>query len=353
MLAKIVSQCFPASSTRNSRVEALRIGAILMICGMHVLGSYFQTTNPANREFIVLWNAVGNAGVSVFVLISGFYGIRFRLERLVQFWLLIWTFSMLLLLCQAALGTESITAQTLRNAVFPIASRRWWFVTAYFLLFCLSPALNVAAERLGKVRYGKLVALLMLFLVVAPTLTFADPTGDKGKGTLYVVFLYMAGRYYGLYGFPRLVREHAWLLLIGSAVLIFVGNSLISLRNHSVALDLCLDTNLLIFIEASCIVYLAQRGTCVVRWVNALAGFVFPLYLFHGLLLPYWNMEADSAALPLYVLGKLLMLLAVCVVVEVLRRLLLGGITARLGEHIVSGYRQVEKRIHDYSRFSS
>lgn len=340
MFKRFVTICFPASTTRNSRVETLRIVAILMICGMHILGAYFETKNPLNREFILFWNTIGNTGVSIFVLISGLYGIRFRLERLLNFWFLIWIYSLLLLLATAILGSENITAEALRNALFPVTSRRWWFATSYFLLFCLSPILNVAAERLGKERLGKFMALLLLLLVIVPTLTFTDPTGDNGKGTLYVIFLYLVGRYFGLYGFPTFLKEHAWLLLFASVTLIFIGGSFFSIIKNKLILDLCQDNDLLIFIEAITIVYIAQRGMSVTKWVNALAGYVFPLYLLHALFLPYWNVKPDNCYMPLYVMGKLLFVMVICVVVEMLRRLLIDKWTKLFSQHVVRTYRQ-------------
>ena len=328
-MVSILSRCFHASRTRNSRVEALRLVAILLIVGMHILSSYFETANAANRQFILFWNTIGNAGVSIFVLISGLYGIRFRAELLISFWLLIWTYSLLVLLCQVLFSAEPLTGEALRNALFPIASKRWWFVTSYFLLFILSPVLNGAAEKLGQARFAKVLVLLLFVLVVVPTISLTDPTGDNGKGTIYLIFLYMIGRYCGLYGFPRFIRDHALLLFFTSVVLIFVGNNLISLHKGRLNLYLCHDNSLLILLEALCVVYIAQRKNKVLFPVNVAATFVFPLYLFHGVLLPYGDIGVNSSSLPLYFGVKLFVIFASCVVVEIARRLLLGRLTEK------------------------
>lgn len=68
---------------RNSSIELLRIISMLMIISMHVLGvHYMEPSKLVDREFVLFINSFCNAGVTIFVLISGFYGIRFKMDRL-------------------------------------------------------------------------------------------------------------------------------------------------------------------------------------------------------------------------------------------------------------------------------
>ena len=56
--------------------------AIFLIATMHAMGQVFDTTSLINRELIVFINSFANTGVSLFILISGYFGIKFKKERL-------------------------------------------------------------------------------------------------------------------------------------------------------------------------------------------------------------------------------------------------------------------------------
>ena len=73
------------SKERLSNIELLRLLAILFIVMMHAAGLLIGTDHLPNRIVLTAINAVGNMGVTVFILISGYFGIHFRWSRL-------WTF---------------------------------------------------------------------------------------------------------------------------------------------------------------------------------------------------------------------------------------------------------------------
>ena len=66
------------AATRHSGLECLRIISIILIVSMHILGNTFHTSNWLNKEFILFINTLGNTGVTLFILISGYFGIRFQ-----------------------------------------------------------------------------------------------------------------------------------------------------------------------------------------------------------------------------------------------------------------------------------
>lgn len=68
---------------RNSSIELLRILSIFLIIMMHV-GSLICYTNASmmNKIWLGAINAIGNCGVSCFILISGYYGVRFSKKNL-------------------------------------------------------------------------------------------------------------------------------------------------------------------------------------------------------------------------------------------------------------------------------
>ena len=71
--------------TRNSNLEMLRILAIVMILYIHAFGliSGMGYTN-FGREITVLANCICNIGVSCFILISGYFSIRFDWDKIIR-----------------------------------------------------------------------------------------------------------------------------------------------------------------------------------------------------------------------------------------------------------------------------
>lgn len=67
------------SNSRNSSIELLRLLAIFGIVVMHVNGSVLNGGNGGlclNSVWLQLENSIFNCGVTIFILISGYYGIR-------------------------------------------------------------------------------------------------------------------------------------------------------------------------------------------------------------------------------------------------------------------------------------
>ena len=71
---------------RNSSIELLRVLAILMIISMHLMGKWWTTSSVVNRELIIFLNSFFNTGNSLFILISGYYRVNFKLEKMVHLW---------------------------------------------------------------------------------------------------------------------------------------------------------------------------------------------------------------------------------------------------------------------------
>lgn len=81
------------AATRHSGLECLRIISIILIVSMHILGNTFHTSNWLNKEFILFINTLGNTGVTLFILISGYFGIRFNTHKFFKMLVVVWFYS--------------------------------------------------------------------------------------------------------------------------------------------------------------------------------------------------------------------------------------------------------------------
>ena len=72
------------SETRSSNFECLRILAIILILIMHSYAQANCKENLFNLFVGYVISAIGNIGVSCFVLLSGYFGVKFKMQRFIQ-----------------------------------------------------------------------------------------------------------------------------------------------------------------------------------------------------------------------------------------------------------------------------
>ena len=95
---------------RNSTIELLRILCILMIVFMHLVGIWWDyCDNLFDKEFVIFVNSLCNCAVTIFMLISGYYGIRFNLRKIVQFEMMVIFYSILFIFMQMYYNVNSNT----------------------------------------------------------------------------------------------------------------------------------------------------------------------------------------------------------------------------------------------------
>ena len=71
------------ANRRNSSRKQLKIVAILLIVMMHSAGYGIASADTGTRIGVIAINSVGNMGVTIFILISGYFGIHFRPSKLI------------------------------------------------------------------------------------------------------------------------------------------------------------------------------------------------------------------------------------------------------------------------------
>lgn len=81
--------------TRNSNIELLRIISMMMIMVLHFLGHSKNVWEGGVSADMLLWNlneSICISAIAIFVLISGYFGIRFTFRKLLRLYLqcLIW-----------------------------------------------------------------------------------------------------------------------------------------------------------------------------------------------------------------------------------------------------------------------
>lgn len=208
------------SGARMLNLDLLRCLAMMMIIVLHYLGKggLLGDVTAANMGAVgtVAWilEAFSIVAVNSYMLISGYFLCEssFRLSRLLQLYLQVWSYSVILGMLAAALGilpaAEADTHYFL-TLLFPVSMRHYWFMTAYVFLYLLLPLLAMAVRNMSKRQLSLvLTVLLTVFCVLKSVLPFRLETDSQGYDCLWYICVFLTAAYIRKFGMPFL--ESGW-----------------------------------------------------------------------------------------------------------------------------------------------
>ncbi len=329
------------SKQRESGFELLRILCITGIIFMHTFGPLNDSLGVLNREVSIFINAVANTGVTCFILISGWFGIRFDLEKLIRLDLVIIFYTLAGTLLSGDIGIKSLILSCI-----PILSRRYWFLSCYFALCLLSVFLNQLAEKAGKKLLGGILLLMLFLFSFLPTFFYYELIPDGGKGLVQMVMVYLIGRYLRLTLTKPLRRGRILILYLLSTAVIFAANSALSFVKGTQMGMFARDNSLFIIASSVLLLLLFRELHFHCPVVNHLAGNVMPLYVFESfvricILNRFISLSAHTGSplLIVYVTGYVLLTVAICMAVNELRRLSFAHLDNLIASFLMKLYR--------------
>lgn len=291
--------------TRNSSFELMRIISMLMIIGSHYGlygGFHFGNHVTVNRLFTQFLYNGGQFGVTCFVLLSGYFmstAKEFRVERILKILCAIWFYSWIFL---ALLYKRNLLPQTptvfIQN-LFPVIFKRYWFMSVYVWLLCLSPYLNKMIWNCSRKEHKYLICFLLFLWGVFPTListiNLIDPqlkltvSGLYSSNFTWFVFLYILSAYLRKYPVEWFKSKYTYLLLSAGLYLFILLTEIIldylvihnPEYNSSIVYTYRKINSLPCFFAALCFFLFFSKHTFYSKKLNVLSGATFGVYLIH------------------------------------------------------------------------
>lgn len=127
---------------------------------MHTIGHALPEVTGVNLIYAVIINGIFNTGVTLFMLISGYFGVRRSAHKIFQMEALSFFYS-LLGLCVFLLVGRTLHLGMIEKAIFPVLTEVKWYITVYMLLLLLSPYLNRWIEGLTESSFRRVLLLLI------------------------------------------------------------------------------------------------------------------------------------------------------------------------------------------------
>lgn len=189
-----------AVKQRNSSIELYRIIATFCVLIVHFNGWFvggmpekFDLGNPTLfRTGQMIIEAATCICVNMFLLISGYFGIRLKLSSVLRIFLLLLfikvPFSLWALTYDESNGIRSLFGSLL------VFSNAGYFIQCYLMLMFLSPMLNAFIDKYGK----KILPWVVIFILIEFYFDIIRPTEClgfvKGYSVMHFVLMYLLAR---------------------------------------------------------------------------------------------------------------------------------------------------------------
>ena len=337
------SKC--AKSERNIAFDALRICAMVMVTILHITGHGIANCEISQFSGVYWVVLVSNTfclvAVNCFVLITGFFlsDRKTKLRKIVMMWLQVWTYSVgvYLILCVVPTTGVEFSFTTLIQCGLPILSNQYWFFKCYFLLYLLSPVLNILISTMEKAVYRNVLVLLLVLFCAIPSINiFGDTFGtNAGYSLTWFIVLYLVAGYIKQY--PVRFRVNPIFIYVGSCLVLcairLIGNLAGSIIQAVANLQMNYNGPLIFLASASLLQCCTHSNRCYGKFaktiIEVISPLVFGVYLLHdhGILSGIiWNKLAnlpEVANQPFLFIARMTVILVVLfvsgVVVEIIR----------------------------------
>lgn len=268
---------------RQSNFELLRIIAMFMVLCQHADFLPFGTPNAQSiavapwSEFCRIFvESAAIVGVNIFVMISGWFGIKATLKGFCNFLFQVVYFYALTLLVTWLMDLNSLSPMNLARG-FAIA-QNGWFVTAYMILYVVSPILNNFLNTTSK---QSQIKFLIGFFTLQTVYGFIGASHDFNLG-------YSAISFVGLYILAGFIRRNgihtslkyggiiAWLSIsLAQAIIFFI-------EPRSIARIFGYSNPLLIVSALALVLQFNQFKIGTSKTINFIAASAFGVYLMHN-----------------------------------------------------------------------
>jgi len=158
------------NKVRQSNIELCRIVAMFLVLVTHA--NFVSLGEPSvadmNASFAGgylrhLVAALSVVCVNVFVMLSGWFGIKFSLKKLCSFLFQILFFNILVWLAWVVLLHHDLSVKD-TLMYFVMGTKSNWFIKAYIALMIIAPVLNMFAQNATKRQYQTILIAFFLFL---------------------------------------------------------------------------------------------------------------------------------------------------------------------------------------------
>lgn len=358
------------NTKRNAGIEILRIFSMLMIVMLHVLlfGLKYNELNIFSMKGVItnLLKAICFCAVNIYAIITGYVLVnkRPKINRLIDLWFQVIFYLLMSCILIFILYPQNFSKRSLIFAFLPVITNKYWYFTAYFIMFWCVPLYNWIIYNLTMKQYRKMIfVMLFIFSLLGWISSVFSNTVfglNNGYSFLWLSALYFIGAGIKLYGLDlffikdEITQNTVLFIALLSGVLTFISKVLlIKLTTAILGHELFVDAfysylSPTVLIEAICLViYFSNLNIKGSKTLTKISGATFGVYLIHQT--PFftnycWDFLSKYRTAPIFkyilvIFVSVICIYVVCTLIEMIRsfifdKLRVCSISNRIAEKI-------------------
>lgn len=283
------------SYNRSSNIELLRIVSMFLVLLIHYIPSRTLPTsatlidNPFGTLFNLELRSISFVCVNCFILISGYFGIHWKLKSFsnLLFQILFWSIvcPIIVLILVGSFNIGNIMTHLYGN----VFSR--WFVESYIGLYMIAPMINKFIEKSTNRELGVFILVFYLFSTI---FGYLGKAGDfnEGMSVISLMGLYLIGAYLrknqdGIFSYSKYIYLGIYFL----AGFVMVGIAALALKVGITVSPYGYLNPIIIVESAALFLFFKKLDIGSIPWINWIATSAFAVYLIHTdcVISPYYQ----------------------------------------------------------------
>lgn len=266
---------------RNSIFELIRIIAMLFIVIYHLFMLFIAPKN--SNSFYYAIQMPLHIGVILFVLISGYWGIKCSMKGALKLISMVAFYFLPIALLTDISNSGGVNKQILKDCLF-FSHTPYWFIRTYFCLYLFSPVLN--KYLMDITRWNRLVLIITLsFISIYLGTSEGDPSVADGKNLANFSLLYVLGN--TLHHYEKEFKKWSNRILIPIYLVLnltlilgycFFADTLIAKIIWKISFPYCSP---ILIINAMLFFIIVTKYQIQSKIINYVASSMFAVYLIH------------------------------------------------------------------------
>lgn len=350
-----------SQSARQSNMELLRIVAMFMIVIYHTVYYVFYDYRGESPIFASLMTIL-HIGVPLFVLISGYFGIKPSIKGFLKLYLILLFYNLVLYGVRLVCGDMSFSYREFMRLWLPFSiGGRWWFFKVYLMLYLISPVMNFVRDNMGGCK----------LMIISCIITFywgwfaQHPSLFDGKNVVNFVFLYMLGHWLRTRIVERQESANKARVLYVIAYLVVAASIGMALFFSNETMQdlikrLCYGYNSPVLILMSVLFFLIfTTFDFKSKAVNWIAGSVLAVYCIHEAKYffrdEWYNFFEQqylthNSTFPIVLVGTCLLMFILCILIDKVREFLTSPIISTLESLILKSIGSFDRKLQEFRK---
>lgn len=275
-----------------SNMELLRIVAMSLVMVVHASFLAFGVpSKEACRQDAIgsfgvfFFESVSVVCVNLFVLLSGWFGIKLKLKKIAEMLFQVCFFAFLVLAALIVMNPEEYFHLKYFSTLLMLNESDYWFIKSYIGLCIFAPFLNAFIERSNEKGLRSILIVFYIFQTVYGWLSI-NGAGWLCGGYSAVPFmgLYLLARYMRLYGNRIVSLSGRFHISVYVGIMLFqaVLAWLVTYMGFPVAGRLFTYTNPLVIVQALSLMLFFNKLSFQSKFINWIAISCVAVYLLHA-----------------------------------------------------------------------